>query len=360
MSTLPIRFLTDEDSEIYGPLSVALGKLARAGLPVIEKLEIDTKKFKIHGVAFYDHLENDVTINIISGKPHPKDLKKISEIVLEANKKLFIPHVYEWIVDGDLPAGRQVKLSGISPYTPVVQADTPGVSTQNREEVKKKSAVKVFLDLSEGVVVERDVDGVYLSSNDNLIEVANTFSNCPVLVKIDHNLEVLDFVRHNKNLTNVHIVISGIHSSDELMQVKRDLAVKRLARKNSLQHYLELAIPENIINLEDYLLTGLDGVVINLDQLIAYINGFDLKDESQAFYKKQHSGLLKFLEDSVKLLHKSNIPFLASGSIVLESEVLEFLVEKGVYGIIANKSEAHSMTDHLHQAEKRMILKRAS
>ena len=105
---------------------------------------------------------------------------------------------------------------------------------------------------------------------------------------------------------------------------------------------------------------GLDGVVLNLDELIAYLNGFDHTQEDLLFYKNEVGGLLKFLEDGLKLLHKSKVPFIAHGSLSLYPQVLEFLVEKGVYGLVIERYEAHSAHELLHQAERRVILRRTS
>lgn len=380
MNSLPIRFLTDEDSLIFGSLNVALGKLARAGLPVAEgfvttlpnsepKVEIIIKNLKAKGVAFYDPFLEDVKVEILSGKLHPKDLKRIVEIAHEANKKLFIPHVYEWIFDGE------VKLIRLTPYTPQLQGYTPDAPAQIDKitSSEARSAVKVFLDLSLGLAIEKNVDGIFIDSSKisdieeltfKLVESATTFSTSPVLLKLSAKLEpilaALDFARHKKGLNNIHIVIRSVRTTNEFIQIKRELSSRKLMRKNSLQLWLELAIPENIINLEEYLMAGLDGVVLNLDELIAHLNGFDLKEQELASYKKEVKGLLKFLEDGIKLLNKSGIPFLALGSLSLYPEVLEFLVERGVYGIVVERYEAQGVVDLLHLAEKRMILRRSS
>jgi len=60
----------------------------------------------------------------------------------------------------------------------------------------------------------------------------------------------------------------------------------------------------------------------------------------------------------IRLLHKSKMPFIATGSLCFNPKVLEFLVEKGVYGIVAARYEAHSAHELLHQTEKRMILRK--
>lgn len=351
--------------------------------------------------SFEDKFQDDVVVNVSSGKMHPMDLKKIVELTEVANKKLFLPNEYEWIVD------RGVKLVGIKPYT-----FSPVIANKARESVllrsdleysgsdlvKTKSAVKVFFDLSQGLTVEKEVDGIYIATEkifdlnkphesfDNLVfrlvESATTFSNSPIFLKLadksegmgkvrgtlrllhqksllDPLLQALDFGRHKKGLNNIHIVIPFVRGVNELLQIKRELAAKKLMRKASLQYWMEVAIPENVINLEEYLLVGIDGVVLNLDELIAHVNGFDPAEGELALYKNEVDGLIMFLEDGIRLLHKSKIPFIAYGSLSFYPKVLEFLVEKGVYGVVVERYEAHSAKDLLHQAERRLILRKS-
>lgn len=362
------------------------------------QIVIFVKKVEGYGCAYPDPLQSDVVINTKIGKLHPNDLKKISDLVQLANKKLFIPHEYEWILD------RGVKLVGIKPYTQldVTLSETKGIysspSAQNDSIDKKpKSAVRILFDLSTGFTIEKNVDGIYIDSEKifdlnrptnsfedlvfKLVESAMAFPESPVLFKLADKsegmgqvrgalrllhqkslfeplAEALDFARHKKGLTNIHIVIPFIRGTGELLQIKRELAVKKLNRKNSLEIWMEAAIPENIINMEDYLMAGIDGVVLNMDELIAHLNGFDPKEAELAFYKQETEGLIKFLEDAIRLLHKSKVPFIAYGSLSLYPKVLEFLVEKGVYGIVAEKYDAHSAKDLLYQTEKRVILSR--
>ena len=516
VEVLPIKLLSDEDSQIFGSLNVALAKLIRADLPVapgivatapnlklktvlenydfgtkdifeqsltLVRKEIDAihvpdnlykeinkhkkfllngkvykfgkelwlsllhfwieeiksrlwrsgfypgitegldaqavffvKKIEVLGSAYFDQMQDECVINIKEGLLHPTDLKKLDELIKVANKKLFIPHEYEWIVDGGL------KLVGIKPYTASVIASPEGAwqspikiasSTPSPRNDDKRSTVKVFLDMSSGLVVEREVDpdsigvdGIYIASEKifdlnkprdsfedlvfKLVETSATFPDLPILFKLadkseglpagrqgmgkvrgtlrllhqkslfDPMIDALDFVRHKRGLNNIHMVIPFVRSYSEFVQIKRELAVNKLGRKNSLQLWLEVAVPENIINLEDYLVAGLDGVVLNLDEMIAHLNGFDHTEGELTFYKNEVGGLLKFLEDGLKLLHKSKIPFIALGSITLNPKVLDFLIEKGVHGVVVERYEAPSIHDLVRQAERRMILRRSS
>ncbi|MDD5147187.1 MAG: hypothetical protein PHV63_01385 [Candidatus Daviesbacteria bacterium] len=356
------------------------------------QIVIFVKKMESSGNAYYDQLQGDVEVQVKTGKLHPNDLKKIVEIVRAADKKLFIPHEYEWILDGE------VKLVGLKPYTlPVTIEPASMVVAPRGTPCEARSAVKVFLDLSTEFATLENVDGIYIASEkifdpDNpsesfenlvsrVVESAISFPDSPIFLKLadksegmgkvrgtlrllhqkslfDPLAKVLDFARHKKDLTNVHIVVPFVRGVNELLKMKRDLAVRKLSRKNSLQLWMEVAVPENIINLEDYLVAGIDGVVLNLEELASYLNGVDSSQEDLVFYKSEVSGLLKFLEDGIKILHKSKVPFIVYGSLLLSPKVLEFLVEKGVYGVVVEKYEAHSAKDLLNQAEKRMILKR--
>lgn len=353
------------------------------------------QKLESLGMAYFDQLQDDVRIITKAGKLHPNDLKQVFDLVRTANKKLFIPQEYEWIVD------RGVKLVGLKPYTPKIASFSlpkAGIQPTQRTAAKKQSAVKAFLDLSDGFTIEKEVDGIFIASEkifdlnkpqesfDNLVfrvvESAVSFPNLPIFFKLadksegmgkvrgslrllhqrsllDPLIEVLDFVRHKKGLLNVHIVVPFIRGVGELSQIKRELSTKKLMRKNSLQIWMEVAIPENIVNLENYLVGEIDGVVLNLNELIAFFNGFDPMEGNLAFYKNEVDGLLKFLEDGIRLLHKSKVPFIAYGSLTLDQKVLEFLVEKGVYGLVVEKYEAHSAHDLLNQTEKRIVLRKS-
>ncbi len=358
---------------------------------------IFVKKVESAGLAYFDSLQSDTVIKVASGKIHPNDLKKLDELVRQANKKLYIPHEYEWIIDNGL------KIIKVSPYThaPLISEVAPRLSQAIEELAPRqpRSAVKVFFDLSTGLTIEKKVDGIYIAAEKifdlnkpresfeemvfKLVESSSAFPDSPVLFKLADKsegmgkirgalrllhqqtlfnpmIEALDFLRHKRGINNIHIVVPFTRGITEFLQIKRELAVKKLGRKNSLQLWLEVAVPENIVNLEDYLIAGLDGIVLNLDELIAHLNGFDSKEEDLMFYKNEAKGLMKFLEDGLKLLHKSKIPFIAYGSLSMYPAVLEFLIEKGVYGLVVERYEAVSAHDLLHQTEKRMILRRSS
>lgn len=374
---------------------------------ITENLESQVVIFTKNLVAFgKTGIDNDgeVTISILQGKLEAGQLKELDELVERADKKLIIPYEFSWILDS------AIKLSGIRPYTPPNAIPTEvgrsrsiesGVRDSSAQRLARndelKSAVKLFLDLSVGEVPQTDFEGSYLigeklydlnkpgESFDNLVlKLAEVGSlDKPVLLKLadksegmgkvrgtlrllhqksllDSFTEAINFVRENRTLFNIHMVLPFVRGISEFNALKRELALKKLTRGNLVQIWMEVAVPENIINLEEYIVAGLDGLVFNLDELLSHLSGFDLNEQELLFYKKDAKALLNFLGDGFKLAHKLKVPVVAYGSVILYPEVLEFMVENGVYGVVVERYEADAGKSLLQKMEKKLILKRAS
>lgn len=170
---------------------------------------------------------------------------------------------------------------------------------------------------------------------------------------LKQEVEAFLFARNKKRLLNTQIAIPFIRSVNEFVQIKRDLASLGVSRKGSLKLWLELALPENLLNLEEYLLIGVDGVILNLDELAAWIGGFDPSVADSVFYKRQIKALIKLLENCLKVLHKSKVATLASGSLTLHDEVISFLIDKGIWAIEVDFSEVSSIHDYIDFHQRR-------
>lgn len=334
--------------------------------------------------AFYDPEIDDVIIES-SEKLNPEFLHKLDKLVLEGNKKLLIPQNYQF-----LKVGNQLKLVKLSPYTQSLPLSKEEDLVVVKSEQKKlvKSAIKLFLNLSSGYAVGENLDGILVEGENiltfdervfKLAESALTFHSKPVIFKLPdvtqdkeirgtlrllnqksllkEAVEAFFFVRVKKNLFNLELAIPYLRSPEELSEIKRELLSMGLSRKGSLKFWMEFKVPENFINLETYLEVGFDGAIIDLDLLQKYLGGYDI--EEGEFYKKQVQTLIKFLEPSFKIFHQNKIPVLVKGSLILYPDVLEFLVEKGVWGVVVNTVlEADSASEHLSWTEKRMVMKR--
>lgn len=347
------------------------------------------KKITASGKSFIDSSKEVVT-EVSRGKLDERYNSELKELVVKGDRVLFLPYIYYWVIDSG-----KLRIVKVRAYTPnpdqEIKVEDWG-EMEEKKEPRLKSGVKVFLDISEGMVTKEGIDGVYLQSEKipnfeekifKLVDAATLDPDNTVLFKLSDEIEqkggvrgtlrlihqssllkkdveALLFARNKKNLGNVSVVVPYVRSSDEFLQIKRDLAALGVSRKGSLKLWLELCVPENIINLEEYTVAGLDGVVINLDELSSLIGGFDPEVPESVFYSKQIKALLKLLEDKLKYLHSQRIPFLVTGALSLHDEVLAFLISKGVYAIVASLNYAESLDEHLRFMEKRVIRSRVS
>lgn len=342
--------------------------------------------------AFFDPELEDVVIKV-DKKLEPADSKKIDEVVLAANKKLFLPQVYQFV-----KTDNKVYLMGLTPFTQSLPVSPQENIILPKAEQKKivKSAVKVFLNLSQGFVVGENIDGILIEGEnvkgwgnpldwfDNtafkLAEASLSYHHKPIIFKLPDVLDkevrgicrllnqqsllkqatdVFLFVRNKKNLLNLELALPLVRNSGEFLEIKKELASRGLSRKGTLKFWLEVGVPENLINLQDYLEIGLDGIILNLDELQKNLGGYSLHEGE--FYGKQVVALIKFLTPTLKILHNEKIPVLVKGELANHHDVLDFLIEAGIWGVVANTPlEADNLPEQLSWSERRMVLKRFS
>lgn len=333
--------------------------------------------------AFFDPLREDVIINF-EGKLSPTVLNKIDTMVIAGNKKLFIPQIYNLTIQNN-----SVKLIGLKPFTQSLPLSKSEDIVLPKDPQKKiiKSAIKLFLNLSTGFAIDPAIDGLLIEGEhsknfDELVfrlsEGALAYPEKPIFCKLPdvdegelhstqrllHKKDVLEdfcnaflFVRNKKNLLNVELFIPRVNSLNEFLEMKRELASQGISRKGLMKLGLEMSIPENIINIDDYLQSGLDNILFDLDFLQQVL--CDNRNNQPDLIKEHIQTLIKFLTSAFDLCHKFKVPIIAKGSVVLHPEMLDFLIKKGCWGIVANTLiEANDLPEHLYWVENRIIQKR--
>lgn len=331
-----------------------------------------TPKQFFEGSAFYEPNLSDVVIKC-DVELAPETAQQIDKMVVGANKKLFLPQNYKFLI-----AGKKAFLIGISPFTQNLPASqVPQVFIpKEKQAIAVKSAVKLFLNMSSGFALASKLDGILIEGEKmknfdeavfKLAEAALTLHQCPVIYKLPdvahliHQKAVLDeaakiflFVRNKKNIANVELAIPLTRSAEELLQVKRELAVREITRKGALRIWWEAAVPENLINIENYLEAGIDGVILNLDSLQQLIGGYQA--EEGEMYTKQIQALVKFIDPVLKILHKAKIPVLVKGELAANTDIINWLIRAGVFGLVINSLvEAEHLPEYLGWVEKRLV-----
>ncbi len=343
-----------------------------------------TKKILTSGEAYFDEALGHSIYKLHHGTLSHEQIDNLDEILIKVNKKLFLPQNVYFVVDEGL------KIVKVHPFTQAFSQDNESPVGYHTEEVKKqilekspKSSVKIFLDLSESFAASPSIDGVIINSEKilevemrkaKLAEAAAEYGSLPVVYKLpDIKDEASDLrgtlrlihdqtllkkeaegfleVRNKKRLFNASIAVPFTRNVNEFLQIKRDLASLGISRKGMLKLWVEFAVPENIINMEDYVLGGFDGAIINLDSQAEFLSGFNIKTKENTFTEKQVASVLRFLEDAVKLLKRSGIPIIFCGTLSLHDETISFLFEKGIFAILVDLASSSHASEQLSFAQ---------
>lgn len=302
-----------------------------------------TNKIEAYGEAFYDHVLKQANIKVNSGQLTPWQISQIEEIIKLGNQKLFIPQVYYFIDDG------QIRIIKLAPFTQLpelpLSKDQQSANLTSFQKPANQLAVKILMDLSDEPSFFTGLDGVIIKGGritdqerqiTKLCQTATNFPNLPIIYQFSQASLLKDeaktflFARNKKRLLNCQLAIPKVCSAEEFLQLKRDLASLGLSRKATLKMWLQLSVPENIINLEDYLIAGFDGAMINLDEMAMMLTGAN----------PQTSSLVKFLEDSIRVLNRAAVPIIFRGDLALDDEVLKLVFERGIWAVAITPSHA--------------------
>ncbi len=204
------------------------------------------------------------------------------------------------------------------------------------------SAIKIFLDLGDNFRIDDNLSGVVVTAGNldkdkkllQFIEASQKF-NETVIFKLEPNdleeeLSLLLFAREKKAIGRINISIDALDKKtrDKVCDLGYNI-------------WLELSLPENIINLENYL-EGVSGVIIDADKILLGLGGENVNT------------LIKFLDEAFNILHRKEVPILVRG-LVVKDDFLRFLVERGVFGVICEGSELNGLKEHLEFLEKRLV-----
>lgn len=323
------------------------------------------------GRAFYDRFKKEVLVRMEEGELKFEDGLKVDQIIIAAERILHLPYIYSFVIDSG-----EMKITKVSPFTDkkVFETELKSVNPKPKLSLKvnlNKRAVKLFLEVGKGFVSDPEVDGFILNGGVKedfdlrafrLSELAASFQAHPVIYSfgevdrsedgsyrdtLEEEAKVFLFARHKKKLLNTQIALPPVNSVESLMQIKRDLSSLGVLRKASLKFWMKAATPENLIQIENYITGGFDGIIIDLDGINKNLSGGEKRVSSSVVEM-----LEKFIEEPLKILHKAQIPVIVTGRIALDHQLLERLVNMGVYGIVIDSDESVYTRDNIKELEQ--------
>ncbi len=369
MEILPIRSLSREDSPVFGKLNVLLGQLIRVGITDIEGFVVEPPSFKIKTALEYFNLGHrelfEQSLNLVKkhllSQPIPKEFSKVFRDkkryffegkVYVKSAQLWQDLINSWV--GDLK--QMVNL---------VQPDAKLVCVVG----KVKNYGVAYWDAINSLVVVKDA---LKSLNPELKEAISEQT-------VKANKKLMIPYKYDWILDGDKIKISGIgddiHNYEQEIIVKKPYELLSVAEKTVLitkiyqsltddiiikefdgvfaglkidngPAWFEANVPEHILNIDKYIGRGIYGVVINLNEIIKHVydtdtsDTFALKNLFNTFFEKLHKAKLSAL-----VLWESQ-----------DFKFLEYLIAKGVRGVIIKRHDLDVMQDLLSKIEKRILL----
>lgn len=309
-------------------------------------------------------------------KISPTMMQQIDRLVLQADKKLLISEQYSfWLTKDNL------YLIEIRPSTEIINPKTVADPLFNIETAAKhsRSAMKVILNLEDQAYLTHTVDGVMVGLEDleQLLIIAQAMGDKPVFCSMTANSNPdlegsLGLVHHKlilaknchnflvalqkEQYSNLNLVLPITKSALITAQLKKQSSLLGIDRSIGVKIWQTLSLPENLWQIDKYIEIGFDGVILNLDRLYNQLTS--INDLESAYYPIDWVLLTEILSPALKKLHQAKVTILVSGKLALFAEVLEFLIDSGVWGVVVPKIEADGLTEHLYWAEKKMIKKR--
>ncbi|HSX40165.1 MAG TPA: phosphoenolpyruvate synthase [Candidatus Saccharimonadales bacterium] len=175
----------------------------------------------------------------------------------------------------------------------------------------------------------------------------------------DLELEAIKMVRNKMGYKNLWVMLPFVRTVRELEEVKKILGSEGLHRSSSFKLWMMVEIPSNVILLEKFIESGIDGVSIGSNDLTMLILGTD-RDNSEVApeFNEQDEAVLWALEKVIKTAHKYHITSSLCGQAASQyPSLVDKLVNWGITSVSVSPDAVESTRHTIATIENRLINK---
>ena len=324
---------------------------------------------------------NVVTVNGLKGEVYKGGFKKTGETTYNNKLLKTATKIYVSLSNPDSSESiSKLNVDGVNPFTSEFIIKKIGIHPKKmiRDEEKEvfidklsKALEKVCKAFEEKPVVYRfsdlnsdeyrnlagGKDFELLEPNPNLgFRGAFRYLHDPESFKME--LEAVKRARE-EGFTNLSVSIPFARTSQELANVKKIINNFGLQRSSNFNIWLTLETPSNVIMLEKFLETGIDGVSINLNALAMLTIGTDRENfEVSAEFSVLEPSILWSLEHVISICQKNKIATSLYGLGISEnSELVKKLISWGIDSLSVLPDSIDHTRRLTFQTEKNLLLK---
>jgi pyruvate,water dikinase len=168
------------------------------------------------------------------------------------------------------------------------------------------------------------------------------------------NLELQAIRKVRETYDNLHLMVPFVRSPEELMRVRRLVASSGLFESSTFKFLMMVEIPVNVIQIEDFIKVGIDGVSIGSNDLTMLIEGTD-RDNSEVAteFNEMRPAVLWAFERVIKKCNDAGITSSICGQAPSEYEdLVKKLVRWGITSVSINPDSIDRVRGIVSEAEK--------
>jgi pyruvate,water dikinase len=168
------------------------------------------------------------------------------------------------------------------------------------------------------------------------------------------NLELQAIKKVRARHRNLWLMIPYVRSPEELSAVRRIVEAEGLFESPTFKFWMMVEIPTNVIQIEDFIKVGIDGVSIGSNDLTMLVTGTD-RDNSEvakAFNERSPSVSWALKRVVKRCIHSGVTCSICGQAPSTYPEMVEELVKYGITSISVNPDAVNSVRNTIVEAEK--------
>lgn len=168
------------------------------------------------------------------------------------------------------------------------------------------------------------------------------------------NLELQAIRKVREKYDNLHLMIPFVRSPEELQKVRRLVAGEGLFEKKSFKFLMMVEIPVNVIQIDDFIKVGIDGVSIGSNDLTMLIEGTD-RDNSEVAtaFNERTPAVLWALRRVIRKCAAAGVTTSICGQAPSEYEdLVRNLIRWGITSVSINPDAIDRVRGVIAEAEK--------
>lgn len=171
------------------------------------------------------------------------------------------------------------------------------------------------------------------------------------------NLELQAIKKVREKYNNLWLMIPFVRHPEELAKVRRIVRAEGLFESSTFKFWMMVELPVNVINLQDFIDVGIDGVSIGSNDLTMLLLGTDRDNSEVADAFDERTKVVKWaLKRTIRICNKNKVSSSICGQAPSTyDELVEELVNYGVTSISVNPDAVERVRQVVHEAERKII-----